>query len=197
MTAFVERNSIGAIERGCADDTAKYLYKLWKSENGGMPASSELKALSPFLVIFEDLCIPGDSPEILFNGASTLLSNHYPEITGDPMDSPKSVLQDSYRNLVSAGYQDAISGEPVFETVGTGSLLGDGKPSLIYERVLLRFKKRRAGDYIIGYSIKRSETWLCPTGDQKDQLQNSRQTSGHHQSLPGDRPSVFHGHALA
>ena len=194
MTAFVYRNNLSLIEANLADATAQYLLKLWHREKGRMPESSSLKSLSPYLVVFDDYCDPGDSPDILFFGAETLFSKQYPEATQDPDEAPKLLLNQQYRTLVSHGYQRALDGEPVFETVGTGDLLGAGRPEVIYDRLILNFRKR-VGSYLISYNIKRRETWLSPKEDHKDPTWNSQQTPDRPGLSPEELPSVSRSYA--
>ncbi|CTQ53568.1 hypothetical protein LP7551_02092 [Roseibium album] len=191
MTHFVERNSIDTIEAGGADETAQFLLKVWQDSDGVMPPSSALMAVSPHLVIFDDICAPGDSPEILFFGSETLFSSQFPEAEVIVEGNAKNLLQEEYRNLVCDGYQDALYGEPVFETVGTGSLLGPGKPEIMYERVILKFKKR-IGSYLVSYTIKRSMKWLSETEGRQDRYIDFQQTPGHHLLSPAEYSNVSH-----
>ena len=190
MSAFVERGNIGLIDRGGADDTAQFLYKIWQEYNGVMPPSSVLMKVSPFLVIFDDVCNSGDSPDILFYGSQTLFSDRYPEAEECEEANPKQLLNEDYRHLVCVGYHDALEGEPVFETVGTGHLLGPRKPEIIYDRIVLRFRKK-VGSYLISYTIKRDEKWLYPRSNQSSLIGYSQQKPSYHLSSPVESPTVF------
>lgn len=190
MSAFVERGNVSLIERGGADDTAQFLYRIWLENKGMMPPSSELMKVSPFLVIFDDYCSSSDSPDILFYGSQTLFSDRYPEAEECDEANPKQLLNEDYRHLVCAGYQDALGGEPVFETVGTGGLLGPRKPEIIYDRVVLRFRKK-VGSYLISYTIKRDEKWLYPRSNRSNLIGCSQQKPSYHLSYQAEQTNEF------
>lgn len=177
MSAFVERNIVDLIDRGCADETAQFLFRTWRENKGMMPPSSAFIEISPFLVIFDDNCSQGDSPDILFYGDQTLFSHRYPEAEDFEEANPKQLLNEDYRHLVCAGYQDALNGDPIFETIGTGSLLGPAKPEIIYDRLVLRFRKK-VGSYLVSYTIKRDEKWLFPQSSHSSLIGYSRQKPG-------------------
>lgn len=193
--SFVARDSIATIDRGGADDTARFLLNLWRSENGHMPDNKVLHKLSPFLIVFDDQVYPGDTPEILFHGANTLFAEHFPEAAEDHCESVKALISARFREEVCAGYLDASRGEPVFETIGTGKLLGPQKPEVVYDRLVLRFKKK-VGSYLVSYSIKRSVVWLSEKADLEDRLGYSPQKSDPHLRSPGGWPSGSHMGAL-
>lgn len=193
MTAFVETNSISQIEKGYANETAQFLYKTWREYNGHMPPSGVLMQLSPYLVIFDDVFALGDSPDILFYGSETLFSTNYPEAEISTKTNPKRFLQEEYRSLVCEGYQNAVRGEPVFETIGTGKLLGPRKPELIYDRIVLRFKKK-LGSYLVSHSIKRSVKWLSDQSDLQGPHDRFRRIQGFHLSSPAPLTSEYRLH---
>ncbi|EEE43407.1 hypothetical protein [Roseibium alexandrii] len=193
---FVVRENVDIIERGGADETAQYLLRLWQTELGKMPNNRALNALSPFLVVFEDFCYDGDTPDILFHGGQTLFAKHFPEAEEEVDLTPKSLLGTLYRQKVSQGYQDALQGEPVFETVGTGNLLGAHKPEIIYDRLILRFDKK-IGSYLVSYSIKRDVRWLSAKEDPEDFQKNSPHTSDFHLSSKVDSSRLFRSDATA
>ena len=191
MEHFIERSSIDILERGGFDDTAQFLLRTWLRENGNMPDSSVLMQVSPYLVIFDDEFLEGDSPEILFFGAETAFSSRFPEADYEDETNPKRLLEEKFRRYVSGAYKNALHGEPVFETIGTGQLLGPRKPSVIYDRLTLRWKKP-VGSYLITYSLEREEVWLSPKEDPRDRRDYSLRMSNPHQSLPAESSSGSH-----
>ncbi|MEO0955763.1 MAG: hypothetical protein AAFY12_12275 [Pseudomonadota bacterium] len=193
MEHFVEKSSISVLERGGFDDTAQFLLRTWMRENGNMPPSSTLMQVSPYLVIFDDHFDPGDSPEILFFGSETAFSSKFPEADCEEESNPERLLQPGFRSHVSEAYHAALHGEPVFETIGTGQLLGPRKPTVIYDRLTLRFKKP-VGSYLITYSLEREEVWLSPKEDPRDRPDYFQQMLGFRQSLSAAPSSEFRQH---
>lgn len=174
MTQFIEPISLGILERGGLDDTARHLFDLWLERKGQMPPSSELMGISPYLVIFDDLCPETDSPDILFFGSETSFSLRYPEAEYADTSNPKELLPKEFRQYVNQAYHTALEGGPALETIGTGSLLGPRKPSVIFDRLTLRFKKPM-GSYLISYSLVRDLKWLFPEEGRPDHLNRCQQ----------------------
>lgn len=194
MSHFIERNSLDLLERGGFDDIARHLFRVIRENNGHMPSSSELMGISPHIVILDDqFAENGDTPDILFFGSETSLSVRFPEADDDEGPNPKTVMDQRFRKFVSDGYRDALLGEPVFETIGTGALLGPKKPSVIYHRLAIRAKKKY-GSYLITYSLVLDEKWLSPGEDRTGRRSCFRQRSDPRQLCSAGSPSVFHGH---
>lgn len=171
MTPFAERQNLSLIESGGADEAARFLLRMWTENNGLVVPGHHLNTVSPNLILMRDHADSGDSPEIIFFGAETLFSRYYPESEDNSENNPKELLAATFRRLVSEGYQTAINGEPHYDIIGTGDLLGAHRPSITYERLVLPFRTRKGYRNLFCYTIERDCHWL---DDQSDRIRNTR-----------------------
>lgn len=188
MTPFVEKQNLGLIDTGGADDAARFLLRMWIENKGLVVPGHHLNTLSPNLILMRDHADRGDSPEIIFFGAETLFSKYFPESEDGSENNPKELIAATFRRLVSEGYQTAINGEPHYDIIGTGDLLGAHRPSITYERLVLPFRTRKGFQNLFCYTIERDCHWLDDQSDRTRNNRGSRQTTGRGRLLTAPHP---------
>lgn len=188
MTPFVERQNLSLIDTGAADASAQFLLRMWIDNKGIVVPGRQLNALSPSLILMHDTAAPGDSPEMMFFGAKTLFSKYYPESEDYAESNPKQLLATKFRSLVSEGYQTAINGEPHYDIIGTGALLGSNRPEVIYERLVLPFNTKKGFRNLFCLTIERECLWLDDQSDRKRNSQDFQQKKDRGRWLTAPRP---------
>ncbi|WP_417670730.1 hypothetical protein [Roseibium sp.] len=138
MDCFVEPLSLSDIEAGTAGDEAQFLLRFWHRNEGFMTRDSSMSYLSRKLIMTRPTASETDVPEITFLGKDSTFRRFVPESMRS--QNPTRLLPADYRATVAQGYQEALAGAPWYDVQRTGSLLGDGRPDLTLERLILPFK---------------------------------------------------------
>ncbi|MEJ8474759.1 hypothetical protein V6575_11745 [Roseibium sp. H3510] len=172
MTAFVERLDASMIEMGAADEASRTLFTMWRRNEGLLEQGTTLNAISPRLILLPPTALENDVPNIGFMGKETLFAKYYPETTTQPTAYPTSLLAQDYKKLISVGYHAAISGEPWYDIIGTGALLGFGRPELIYERIILPFRTKSGYRRLFCLTIERDVAQQRALPDRKHHVLN-------------------------
>lgn len=139
METYVEPLNLSAIEAGAAGDTARYLFRMWRENEGVLVQDDKLTLISPQLMTLTPQAEEGDVPQISFLGRLTPFRKYFPEADSSGMQ-PTTLLPESYRNSVAHGYQVAINGEPWYDLQRTGEALGANRPDIMIERLILKFR---------------------------------------------------------
>ncbi len=140
MDFFVEPLTIADVEAGRAGDEARYLFSFWQTNKGFMEHDRTMTRLSRKLIITRAHTGARDVPEITFIGKDSTFQRFFPECSRS--SAPSKLLPEGYRQRVANGYGAAIAGEPHYDIQRTGGLLGEGRPDLTLERLILPFRTR-------------------------------------------------------
>lgn len=139
--SFVEKQPITHVESGLAGEKAQFLLKAWREKRGLMVRDCQMTQLSPWLLLTLPVASDHDVPTVTFAGVQTTFRQFFPKaFEPGAGKNPSRFLPKTYRKGVSAGYREAIEGEPRFDIQRTGSRLGDGMPDMTLQRLLLRFE---------------------------------------------------------
>lgn len=152
---YVESLPISNVERGFADDRACDMLRNWILSRSELDGPQSLTSHSDHLLLFSGEIPDEDSPEILFVGRKTLLGKLLPETVSSEHNLAKALIDRGFRENVRDGYEEAISGEPVYQVISTSSGLPNGIQSLTYERILLPWKIRTGLTQLTAYVILR------------------------------------------
>lgn len=176
MTAFVEPLPLSCVEQGAAGEEARYMLAHWRETGGMMIPDERMARISTKLLLMPAAAQPGDVPQLTFIGRDTTFRRFFPEV--EDSSRPVSVLPADYRSRVAVGYQAAIAGEPVFDVQRTGNLLGPGRPDLLMERLILKFRTRAGLERL--YCLMMLRELRKPAGqlDRTHRRPSSRQGSG-------------------
>lgn len=136
MDTFVEPLPLSNIERGLAGEEARYLYDFWRQNNGIMEDDPGVTRLAPKLMLFRPMFVARDVPPSTLIGRDTTFRKYF------PTRSEAAEFPEAYRRKIAHGYHAALDNEPWFDVQKTGSLMGEGTPDLILERLILKFRTR-------------------------------------------------------
>ncbi len=190
VDCFVEPLPLSHIESGAAGDEARYLYRYWREHKGVVKQDKGLTRLSRKLMLFRPKLVEGDVPPSTMIGKDTTFRRFFPATVA------AYELPAKYRTRVADGYHKAINGEPAFDIQRTGSLMGEGTPDLVLERLILRFET--PGGFVRLFCLMTLLEEISQYGlsDLEHRLSRSRQGTGRCRSeqvhLPATAP---HSHA--
>lgn len=134
MDTFVEKLPLSHIESGLAGEDARYLYNYWRRNNGIIEQDSGLTEISKRLMLFRPKLVLDDVPPSTLIGKDTTFRKYFPA-RNEAAEFPQA-----YRRKIAHGYHAALENEPWFDVQKTGSLMGEGTPDLILERLILKFR---------------------------------------------------------
>lgn len=175
MSPFVERLDLATLEAGGANSLAVWMYRMWRENEGQLEQGPTLTKASQYLTVLNADAAEDSIPNVSFFGQQTLLSKYVPEAAPD---HPSSYLGSDYLKLIHRGYHAAIDGQPWYDLVGTGHLLGPNRPELVYERFILPFRTRVGARSLFLLTIERHAHWPGHRSDRQGQSRSNRQRPG-------------------
>lgn len=192
MVPYVEPLDLAHVESGMAGEAAQYLFRMWRENNGILVQDQRLNRLSPQLMTLKPEALPGDVPEISFLGGDTPFRRYFPE-AGSEDSQPTSLLPEGYRSGIAQGYHAAIAGEPWYDLQRTGGALGEGKPDLLLERLILRFRTNGGYERLFCLTTERRSCGRSIQSDRRRHLLNFQRKSGWHPAYQAAAvPSEWH-----
>jgi len=175
MNSFVEPLSIQQILEGYAGPDAQYLLRYWRENKGIISRDTTINQISRKLMLFEAVSSPGDVPPATFIGKQSTFRSYLSQSA-----TPHS-LPSSYRQKVSYGYEAAVNGEPWYDIQRTGTLMGEGTPDLVLERLILKFRTKSGFERIFCLMMKVDENLRYVQSDQGRRLYHFLPKSSLHQ----------------
>ncbi|WP_395175781.1 hypothetical protein [Roseibium alexandrii] len=149
MNGHLEYQKLDLITRGCIDDTAQYLLRLWIQSEGRIEDPNLFEGVAPHFVRLSGNVPDDDSPEILFVGRKSLLGQSRQAARKNAGDR-RRLFDPVFRSAIRENFKRAIT-EPTLQIVQDEFAADDGPNLMTYERITLCWT---AGDmpYLITYS---------------------------------------------
>ena len=187
MTGHIEDQALELITRGCIDDTAQYLLRLWIRSQGKIEDPNLFQGVAPHFVRLSGNVPVNDSPEILFVGRKSLMGR---EIAAAPKSRTdrRQFFKSDFRQAVRDAFARALD-EPVLQIVQDEFAADRGMCILTYERINLSWRTTDGTPYLFSYSklIHKSHGDRLPNPE--DWLGYSPLQRGDHQWMMADLPS--------
>lgn len=189
MDPYVDRLSLKDVETGAAGREAQYLFRMWRENNGLLIQDEKLTRLSPQLMTLRTSARPDDVPQIAFLGRQTPFRRYFPE--ADLCETqPTALLPDGYRRGISEGYHAAIENEPWYDIQRTAGALGEGKPDLLLERLILRFRTAAGFSELFCLITERRCFQRSTLSDRRYHLLNFQRKLGWHPAYQAEVPAI-------
>lgn len=159
MTCSIITQPCDLVEKGCVDDTAQYLLKLWLRTKGQITDPNTFEGVAPRFVRLSGYVPEHDSPEIKFVGRLSLLGRSV-KTARERRDDRRQLFDPEHRKTVRDGFELALW-QPTLQLVQDSFETDRGLCKMTYERISLSWS---AGNipFIFSYSKLLDAVFLEP-----------------------------------
>lgn len=186
MTCNIADQPCDLVEKGCVDETAQYLLKLWLRTKGQIADPNVFEGVAPSFVRLSGHVPKDDSPEIQFVGRRSLLGRSV-RAARERRDDRRKLFDPEHRKIVRDGFELALW-QPTLQLVQDSFETDQGLCKMTYERISLSWN---AGciPFIFSYSKLLDTVVLEPVSHDELDDDYLQQQPGPDLWRQGDRPT--------
>ncbi len=135
MTCNIVNQPCDLVEKGCVDETAQHLLKLWLRTKGQISDPNLFEGVAPSFVRLSGYVPENDSPEIQFVGRYSLLGRSV-KAAREKRDDRRTLFDPEHRKVIRDGFELALW-QPTLQLVQDSFETDQGQCQMTYERITL------------------------------------------------------------